>query len=68
MLPSHEERLERAADALRIRWGIHNQLCPDVVTMIYKLKSERLISDFSLVPDVEMPEMTRLNTTPISGY
>jgi hypothetical protein len=56
MLPPQEERLERAAESLRTRWGIHDQACPDVITMIFKLKYEGLITGYALVPDADLPE------------
>lgn len=46
MNPLLEEQLESLADKTRIRWGIHDQRCPDVVTMIYKLKKEGSIMGY----------------------
>lgn len=56
MLPSNEERIEQAATELRERWGIPNQACPDIITMIFKLKHEELIADYVRVPDAELPD------------
>ncbi len=56
MLPSNEERIENAAIELRRRWGILDQKCPDIPTMIFKLKHEGLITDYARVPDIEMPD------------
>jgi len=56
MNPLLEEQLETLADKTRIRWGMHNQCCPDVVTMIYKLKREGSIIGYAVVPDRELPD------------
>lgn len=56
MLPSHEEHIERAAEIARERWGIHNQTCPCVITMIYKLKHDGTITNYAVVPDAELPD------------
>lgn len=56
MNPSREEQLEKLAERTRIRWGIHNQFCPDVITMIYKLKKEGEIKNYALVSNIELPD------------
>jgi hypothetical protein len=50
------EEFEAAARNLRIKLGIDDQLRPDMVTVIFKLKNLGLIKDYIRIPDEEMPD------------
>jgi hypothetical protein len=56
MIPSHELRIESLADSTRERWGLRDQKCPDVITMLFKLKHERKIVGYELVADIALPD------------
>ena len=57
MLPSIEDKIERAAQNFRA-WAKHeSQTYPDVFTWVQKLKHEGFIRDYKRVPDVEMPDV-----------
>lgn len=51
-----DEEIEYAARQLRIKLGIDDQLRPDMITVIYKLKDRGMIKNYLRVPDTEMPE------------
>jgi Zn-dependent peptidase ImmA (M78 family) len=56
-MPKREpEDIERAARSLRIKLGIDDQLRPDMITVIVKLKDRGLIKNYVRVPDDEMPD------------
>jgi Zn-dependent peptidase ImmA (M78 family) len=51
-----DEDIERAARHLRITLGIDDQLRPDMVTVIIKLKDHGMINNYVRVPDAEMTD------------
>jgi Zn-dependent peptidase ImmA (M78 family) len=51
-----DEDIESAARRLRVKLGIDEQLRPDMVTVIVKLKDRGLIKNYVRVPDEEMPD------------
>jgi Zn-dependent peptidase ImmA (M78 family) len=51
-----EEQIEEAARNLRIKLGIDQQINPDMMTAVVKLKRLNRIKDYRRVPDEEMPE------------
>jgi Zn-dependent peptidase ImmA (M78 family) len=55
MAPLEDEDIEQAARRLRIRLGIDDQLRPDMITVIIKLKNRGMIKNYVRVPDSEMP-------------
>jgi Zn-dependent peptidase ImmA (M78 family) len=56
-MPSRDdEDIERLARQLRIKLGIDNQLRPDMITVIIKLKDQGIIKNYVRVPDDEMPD------------
>ena len=56
MGPNADEDFEAAARKLRIRLGIDDQLRPDMITVVVKLKDHGLIANYIRVPDDEMPD------------
>lgn len=54
MLPAVEERIEQAAERLRLRLSIDEQTAPDMITVLYKLKEQGIIADYARVPDWQM--------------
>lgn len=50
------EDFEDAARRLRKLLGIDDQLRPDMITVIIKLKRHGLIKNYVRIPDAEMPE------------
>jgi len=48
------ENIERAARDLRRKLKIDDQLRPDMITVIFKLKNLRYINDYRRVPDDKM--------------
>jgi len=55
MIKLEEEDLEVAADATRVKLGIQDQLRPDMMTVIVKMKHLDIIKNYRRVPDDEMP-------------
>jgi Zn-dependent peptidase ImmA (M78 family) len=55
MTQLEDEDIEEAARRLRIRLGIDDQLRPDMITVIIKLKDHGLIKNYQRVRDAEMP-------------
>ncbi len=51
-----DEDFEAVARKLRIILGIDDQLRPDMITVVVKLKDHGIISNYVRVPDHEMPE------------
>jgi hypothetical protein len=51
-----DEDLELAARRLRMKLGIDDQLRPDMITVIFKLKDCGMIKNYIRVPDKEMSD------------
>ena len=56
MEPRTDEDFEAAARKLRVTLGIDDQLRPDMITVVIKLKDHGMIANYVRVPDEEMPE------------
>ncbi|MBX9778686.1 MAG: ImmA/IrrE family metallo-endopeptidase [Xanthobacteraceae bacterium] len=56
MLRLDDEGIERIARQLRIKLGIDDQLRPDMMTVIVKLKEHGIIKNYVRVPDEQMPD------------
>ena len=56
MARTGSDKIEDAARRLRVKLGIDDQLRPDMVTVIVKLKDHGLIKNYVRVPDDEMPD------------
>jgi hypothetical protein len=56
MLPSKEDQIEALAMEARTRWGLIYQRCPCVLTCVFKLKNEGLISGYHRVKDEYLPD------------
>ena len=56
MPPRDDEDIERVPRQLRIKLGIDDQLRPDMITVIIKLKDQGIIKNYVRVPDHEMPD------------
>lgn len=56
MGPRDDEDFEAAARKLRIKLGIDDQLRPDMITVVIKLKDHGMIANYVRVPDEEMPD------------
>jgi len=55
MAKFEEEDLEAAADTTRLKLAIHDQLRPDMMTVIVKMKHLGMIKNYRRVPDDKMP-------------
>jgi Zn-dependent peptidase ImmA (M78 family) len=51
-----QEDIEQAARRLRVKLAIDDQLRPDMITVIIKLKDHGLIKNYVRVPDHQMPD------------
>ena len=56
MGPLQDEDFEAAARRLRIKLGIDDQLRPDMITVVIKLKDHGMIANYVRVPDEDMPD------------
>lgn len=56
MDPRDDDDLEAAARMLRIKLGIDDQLRPDMITVVIKLKDHGMIANYVRVPDEDMPD------------
>jgi len=56
MLYLEDEDFERAAQILRIKFGIDDQLRLDVIDVLRKLKHHGQIVDYVRVPDISLPD------------
>lgn len=50
-----DEEMERIARQVRSSLGMDDQLRPDMITVIFKLKTRGVIKNYERVPDHEMP-------------
>ena len=51
-----DDEIESAAQRMRLRLGIDDQLRPDMITVVFKLKDQGIIKDYVRVADSEMPD------------
>lgn len=51
-----DEDFEAAARKLRIKLGIDDQMRPDMITVVLKLKDHGMIENYVRVPEKEMPD------------
>jgi len=56
MTNDENDPIERAARDLRIKLGIDDQLRPDMITVVVKMKHQGLIEDYARHSDDEMPD------------
>jgi Zn-dependent peptidase ImmA (M78 family) len=51
---TRDDEIEACARSLRIKLGIDDQLRPDIITVVFKLKESGLIKGYIRIPDHQM--------------